>query len=145
MDSPIPRFQRVDDRLATAAQPAPADLGWLKAQGFQAVVNLSTPTARNFVSDEARLALEAGLDYVHAPVDCSRLEPGQYEVVRGVLDALRGKKVLLHCAGNVKSSAMAHLYQVKALGRPAAPLRAELEAQGWHEPKWFAYFDSLGA
>mgnify|MGYP000152856644 CR=1 FL=1 len=59
--------------------------------------------------EEARLAMEAGLAYVHAPVDCSRLEPAHYELLRGVLRTFEGRRVLVHCAGNVKSSALVAL------------------------------------
>lgn len=83
--------------------------------------------------------------YVHAPVDCSRLEPAHYEVLRGVLDAWRGRKVLVHCAGNVKSSALVLLYRHLALGEPLEPMVAALRAQGWHEPKWYDYFARMAA
>lgn len=145
MSSPIESFQLVNDRLATAAQPAAEDFAWLREQGFQAVINLSTPTARNFLPEEPTLALESGMAYVHAPVDCSNLTPDHYAVVKGLLEAFEGKKVLLHCAGNVKSSGLAHIYRVKELGEDRRRLRDELEAQGWHEPKWYRYFDQLGA
>ena len=145
MTSPIERFVEVGPRLATAAQPRPSDLAWLRAQGFEAVVNVSTPTARNFVHEEPRLVMDAGMAYVHAPVDCSRLEPAHYEVLRGVLDAWRGRKVLVHCAGNVKSSALVLLYRHLALGEPLAPMVDALRAQGWHEPKWFDYFARMTA
>lgn len=145
MHSPIERFVEVDDLLATAAQPGPEGIAWLRERGFDAVVNLSTPTARNFVHDEARLVMEAGMAYVHAPVDCSRLEPAHYEVLRGVLDAFRARKVLVHCAGNVKSSALVALHRHLARGEPLEPILAALRAQGWHEPKWYEYLERMAA
>ncbi len=143
MDSPIFRYRQVDDRIATAAQPTPEHFPWLKDQGFDVVVNLSTPTARNFVADEARLAMDAGLAYVHAPVDCSRLEPAHYEVLRGVLRAFEGRKVLVHCAGNVKSSALVQLWRIQEKGEDRERLTEELRSLDWHEPKWFAYLDRM--
>ena len=131
--------------LATAGQPAPDDFEKIRAAGFDAVVNLSTPTARNYVADEARRALDAGLTYAHLPVDCGQLQPVQYEVVRGVLASLAGRRVLLHCAGNVKASAMAHIFRTRELGETASALRDRLRTQDWHEPKWYAYFDAMGA
>lgn len=141
----IARIRRETELLTTAAQPGPDDFERLRAEGFEAVVNLSTPTARNYLHDEARRALDAGLLYAHVPIDCSALRPLQYEMVRGALDSLTGRRVLLHCAGNVKSSAMAHIYRVRELGEPVDTLRDALRAQDWHEPKWFAYFDAMGA
>ncbi len=145
MSTRIPNYQDVTPSLATAAQPAANDFTWLRQQGFEAVINVSTPTAKNFLADEARLAMEAGLAYVHAPVDCTNLVPGHYAVVKGLLDAFSGKKVLLHCAGNVKSSGLAHIYRVRELGEDREKLRHALQAQGWHEPKWYRYFDQMGA
>lgn len=141
----LTRFRNETETLATADQPAPEDFSALRAEGFEVVVNVSTPTARNFLADEAQHVLESGMAYVHAPIDCSRLTPEHYAIVRGVLGSFAGKKVLLHCAGNVKASGLAHVFRVKELGEPKGALREELRRNGWHEPKWFAYFDSMGA
>ena len=145
MSTRIPNYQDVSSSLATAAQPGSADFTWLRQQGFEAVINVSTPTAKNFLADEAKLALDAGLAYVHAPVDCTSLTPQHYAMVKGLLDAFSGKKVLLHCAGNIKSSGLAHIYRGRELGEDRAQLRQALQAQGWHEPKWYRYFDQMGA
>ncbi len=145
MTSTLPRFREETDRLATAGQPAAQDFPVLRTQGFDVVVNISTPTARNFLADEARIVIDAGMTYVHAPVDCTHLTPDHYAVVRGVLGAFPGKKVLLHCAGNVKASGLAHVYRVKELGEAAGPLRDALRRNDWHEAKWHEYFDAMGA
>jgi len=143
--SAIDRFREETPLLATAAQPKAEHFDWLRAQGYEAIVNISTPTARNFVADEPRLVMEKGMTYVHVPVDCSALAEDHYRLVSGVLKSVEGKKVLLHCAGNVKASAFAHLFRVKELGQDAGTLRSELRQREWHEPKWYAYFDALGA
>jgi protein tyrosine phosphatase (PTP) superfamily phosphohydrolase (DUF442 family) len=145
MPHALKRLRRETDELYTADQPAADDFETLRAEGFEVVVNISTPTARNFVHDESARVLAAGMTYVHAPVDCARLTPDHYAMVSGVLRSFRGKKVLLHCAGNVKASAFAHLFRVKDLGEPIAELRAELREADWHEAKWYAYFDAMGA
>lgn len=83
------------------------------------------------------------LAHVHAPVDCSQLEPAHYEVLRGVLRAFEGRKVLVHCAGNVKSSALVQLWRIKEKGEDRERLTEELQSLDWHEPKWFAYLDRM--
>ena len=145
MTVPISNYQEVTPSLATAAQPAAADFTWLRERGFDVVINVSTPTAKNFLPEEAKLAMDARMAYVHAPVDCSNLTPEHYGMVKGLLDVFSGKKVLLHCAGNVKSSGLAHVYRVRELGEDREHLRQALQVQGWHEPKWFKYFDRMGA
>ncbi len=143
--SSISRFREETPLLSTAGQPTAEHFDWLKAEGYEAIINISTPTAKNFVSDEPRLVMEKGMAYVHVPVDCSALAPDHYRLVSGVLKSVAGKKVLLHCAGNVKASAFAHIFRVKELGHDPEALRTELRQREWHEPKWYNYFDALGA
>jgi len=133
----------VSPHLATAAQPTKEHFAWVKEQGFEVVVNVSTNTARNFLRDEDVIVAAAGMQYVHSPVDCSNLQPSHYETLRDVLRSLTGKKALVHCAANVKASGMVHVYRVRELGQDAHTLRAALRAQGWHEAKWFTYFDQM--
>ncbi|MFO0549697.1 MAG: sulfur transferase domain-containing protein [Polyangiaceae bacterium] len=141
----LPQARRETPLLTTAGQPAASDFAALRAAGFDAVVNISTPSARNYLADEATHVLAEGLLYIHAPVDCTALEPGHFALVSGALRAFAGKRVLLHCAGNVKASAMAHVHRVRELHEDAAALRADLKRQDWHEPKWYRYFDAMGA
>jgi len=137
-------FHRYDDRLASAAQPTAEELGQLRDEGFEAVVNLSPASTRNALGNEAALVEGLGMDYVHFPVDCSNLRPLHYRSFRGILRGLEGRKVLVHCGGNIKSSNLVFMYQVLELGIPADQALAELKTIQDPEQKWFAYFEGMG-
>lgn len=144
--SPIKAFFKLDDGISTGAQPTLADLDWLAAQGFRAVLNTNTATARNFVPEEGA-ALEAkGLRYVHHPIDCATLTPEKYEGFRDALKPLLAEgPVFVHCAGNVKVTGMMHLFRVLERKEPVEQVRADLEKLPALEPKWHAFFAQLGA
>lgn len=140
----IERFHRYHDGLASGAQPSVDDLSELKNTGWEVVVNLSPASTKNALADEARVVEGLGLDYVHLPVDCSFLRPYHYQSFRGVLKSLEGRRVFVHCGGNIKSSNLIHLYRVLEEGvEPLASL-AELQTIQSPEPKWFTYFDAMG-
>lgn len=145
MNSPIRAFFRLDDTLATGAQPGPADFDWLQAQRFRAVLNVNTSTARNYLSDEQRLAEQQGLRYLHQPLDCAVLTPDKYEAFRDALRGLLGEgPVFVHCAGNVKVTGMMHLYRVLERREPLAQAAADLQRLPELEPKWYAFFEAMG-
>ncbi|MBK8804238.1 MAG: hypothetical protein IPN71_19695 [Fibrobacteres bacterium] len=144
-ETPISYWLPVDDHLALGAQPDQAGIDWLVSQGYTLVVNLNTPTARNFWPGEAAHVQHSNMHYVHYPLDCSELTPEKYELLRGVLASHRQGKVFLHCAMNVKSSGMAHIWRVKELGEDPVEARASLARTPGHEPKWENYWQKMGA
>jgi len=144
-NSPIPYWLVVDEHLALGAQPNADGLEWLKAQGIDLIVNLNTPDARSFWPDEAKRAADLDINYVHAPLDCSKLTPQKYELLRGLLSSNRQGRTFLHCAMNVKSSGMAHIFRVRELGHDPKAALLSLEATPGHEPKWQTYWQQMGA
>lgn len=145
--APIRAFFRVDDGIATGAQPTTEDLAWLARSGFKAVLNTNTPTARNFLADEGARLAEHGLAYVHHPIDCAVLTPEKYEGFRDALNGLlaKGGPVFVHCAGNVKVTGMMVPYRVLERGEPKERVAADLAALPTLEPKWEAFWRELGA
>jgi len=146
MSSPIRNFFRLDDTLSTGAQPTAEDLAWLAERGFTAVLNVNTATARNYLPDEHSLLAARGVRYVHHPIDCAVLTPEKYEGFRAALDGLLGEgPVFVHCAGNVKVTGMMYLYRILRRGEPREQVSADLARLPELEPKWYAYFERMGA
>ena len=120
------------DRLAILPQPTADDLRALKAQGYTRIVNIRTAAEmddRKMVPfDEAALAAELGLDYVHLPQGGDAF-PFRPELADGLAAALQGDgKVILHCASGARASLVYAAYLVKHRGvdpdtamREAAP------------------------
>ncbi len=144
MQAPIRQYHQVDDRIATGAQPSPQDFAWLRDQGFSAVVNLNIPSARNYLRDEASLVRAQGMEYVPFPVDCSKLTPEIYDAFRERMKASGSGRVFVHCAANVKSTALMHAYRVRELGHDRQASLQETRRLTDLEPKWFDWFQALG-
>lgn len=142
---PIAHWLPIDKTLATGAQIDQPALDWLARNGYTLVVNLNTPGARNFWQDEADRARKAGLHYIHYPLDCSDLTPDKYRILHGILSAHRDGRTFLHCAMNVKSSGMAHIWRVKELGHDPVAAKADLASTPGHEPKWERFWEEMGA
>lgn len=108
------------ERLAIMPQPSADDLRALKAQGYTHIVNIRTPAEmddrKTVPFDEAALAAELGLDYVHLPQGGEAF-PFRPELADGLAAALQGEgKVLLHCASGARASLVYAAYLVKHRG-----------------------------
>jgi len=110
-----PNVVEISPSLVTSGQPSAAALAGLKAQGFEAVVYLAPPTVGDAVRDEALIVGRQGLVYVDQPIDFEAPTSRDVGTFIGVLDALRGRKVLVHCQVNMRASSMVFLYRVIAL------------------------------
>lgn len=141
----IDNFQQPENNIATGGQPSSVQIDWLKNNGFNAVINLSPESTKNYLSNEAELVRQEGMNYFHYPVDCSSLAPDQYEGFRDILEGVKGSKVFVHCGMNVKSSAFVHLYRVRELGVAPESSLESIDELGFHEKKWYDYFDAMGA
>lgn len=137
-------YYRYDENLASGTQPSAEDLQDLKEEGWEVVVNLSAASTRNALKDEASIVERLGMEYLHFPVDCSELEAFQYLTFKGILNGFAGRRIFVHCGGNIKSSNLIHMYQVLERGIPESESLAVLKKIQNPEPKWFRYFEAMG-
>jgi uncharacterized protein (TIGR01244 family) len=94
------KFVSVGDDMFIAGQPTEKGLRELRAKGVTTVVNLRMPEEMARVGfDEAALAKELGMKYVHIPMRGTAANPygpKQLDAFAAALDQADGK-VLLHC------------------------------------------------
>jgi protein tyrosine phosphatase (PTP) superfamily phosphohydrolase (DUF442 family) len=111
-------FLEISDHLGTAGQPGREQFAIIRGAGYEVVINLAMPDSSGALPDEADLVCEAGLEYVHIPVVWEA--PTQTDLARflDVMDRYRGRKVLVHCALNMRVSCFVLLYRVLRLGVP---------------------------
>lgn len=140
----IGNYYQYNEMMASGAQPSEEQIKELKAQGFEVIINISTSTARNALSHEAQLVEAQGLDYIHFPVDCSNLRPIHYKTFSGIIKGAEDKKTFVHCAGNIKSSNLLHMYFVLEKGISEKESFETLKKIQNPEPKWIKYFESFG-
>jgi len=129
-DAPEPletvrNFQSISAELSSAGQIGYAQIPLLDEEGYQVVVNLA-------VADEERngregfLVAEAGLAYVHIPVDWEAPSLEDLELFFDVMEANEGRKVFVHCFANMRASAFVYLYRTLVQGVAEEEARATM-------------------
>jgi uncharacterized protein (TIGR01244 family) len=120
-------FARVGEDLFIGGQPTEKALRDLRAQGVTTIVNLRTPEEmqRAVKYDEAALAAELGIRYVHIPVRGTPDMPYAPETVTKFADALKtaNGKVLLHCTIAWRAS---HLWAAYLIRERSIPVETAL-------------------
>ncbi len=122
-------FQVVSDQLASAGQIGYEQIPLLLEQGYEVVVNLASADERRN-GQEGFLVAQAGLTYVHIPVDWAQPRLSDVEMFFDVMQANQDRKVFVHCFANMRASAFVYLYRTLVEGVP------EAEAQGTMHEVW---------
>ena len=136
----IINFLEVFDWLGTAGQPTRDQYPLIKDSGYQAVINLAMPDSTGSYSNEEEVAAENGLVYFHIPVVWGNPTYQDLERFFSIMKILRGKKIFLHCALNMRVSVFVCLYRILVLGEPVEKAR-ELIYEIWEPDEiWERFF-----
>src|SRR5438128_1301102 len=98
-------FVAIDDRTATCGQPTPAQFAAARDEGYEAVVNLLPSVQDNALKDEDQLVGALDMAYHYIPVIWTDPRPENFTAFCDVMRSLAGKKVLIHCAMNMRVTA----------------------------------------
>lgn len=132
-------FRRLSPLLASAGQPEPGQISAIGRAGFKRLINLAMPTSPGALPDEAALAQRAGLDYLHLPIDFEAPELEQAARLFDALDRSAGEPVFVHCAKNMRVSALLSAYRMVRCGVPCSTARVELHAVWEPNHTWRLY------
>ena len=121
-------FHRIHDRLATAGQPTADQFSLLRDAGFEAVLNLAVPSSEGALPNEPELVQALGMDHAHIPVDFDHPTDADVRRCLAWMDGQRGRRVLVHCALNMRASAMVFLWRVLHEGTPHDEALRDLHA-----------------
>lgn len=136
---------QVFDWLWSSGQLSKEDIALLPSLGIEAVINLALPTSSNALPGEAELITGLGIGYFHIPVVWANPQQSQLDTFFDILDTLKGRRVWVHCALNMRVSAFIYLYRKLRLKEDAAsagyPLREIWEPDG----TWKAFMDNAEA
>lgn len=115
----------ISERVVTAGQPSAAWLETLKVQGFEAVIYLAPPTVEDAVAGEALIVGRQGIVFVNIPINFARPTETDFIAFARIMDALEGRRVLVHCQVNMRASVMTFLYRtIHRKEDPAAAYKA---------------------
>jgi protein tyrosine phosphatase (PTP) superfamily phosphohydrolase (DUF442 family) len=135
----ILNFVPLDHLTATSGQPSAEQFRTIAAQGYAAVVNLAMPDSRNALADEGGIVSALGMVYVHIPVPFEDPRPEHLRLFVGVLRALAGQKIWIHCALNYRVSAFMYQYRRRVLGLDEAAARSPMFQRWEPDPVWRAF------
>jgi uncharacterized protein (TIGR01244 family) len=122
----IEKFHRVDDRVATGAQPTLAQIASLAQEGFRTVINFREPSEHDAAAEEAAVR-DLGMDYVAIPVRTSDPKDAQADAFLKVTSDTRIYPVFIHCGTANRVAAFWMIRRMVIDGWSAAG--AEMEAR----------------
>lgn len=119
-------FLPIDERVATSGQPTESQLAALKHAGYEVIINLAPHSAENSLKDERGTVTSLGMQYVHIPVNFKNPTNADFEKFCAAMQSAQDRRVLVHCAANMRASAFAYRYRCQVLGENPAVVRRDL-------------------
>jgi protein tyrosine phosphatase (PTP) superfamily phosphohydrolase (DUF442 family) len=118
----IYNFEVVTEWLSTSGQPTEIQFANIAEAEFDAVVNLALPSSENAVPNEGSIVTEYGMAYFHIPVVFENPTVKDLRLFVGIMNALEGQNVWVHCVVNARVSAFVYQYlrHVKAFDEESA-------------------------
>lgn len=142
-------YYEYSPRLASSGQPTPEQLPLVAAAGVEAVINLVPVDAPDAYADEGDLVRALGLEYRHIPIDWEQPTAADLDAFLAAMEALAGRRLLVHCYANARASAFIYLWHVLRAGHDERAARQILrEIWDWNPgyelanvPTWRAFID----
>lgn len=108
----IKNYRKITDQLHTAAQPTVDEFNFIRQAGIELVINLAQSDSPNAIANEAQIAQDNGLDYIHIPVDFKKPDTEDLALFFNTMAQHTDKTILVHCAFNWRVSCFVYLYRV---------------------------------
>lgn len=106
----ISNYIPMTETISTSGQPTRDQFSQIAKAGFKAVVNLAMPDSDKAIPDEGTVVTMLGMQYVHIPVPFDNPTAVHLKSFIGILRALEGEKVWVHCVVNARVSAFMYQY-----------------------------------
>ncbi len=122
----IYHYEPVKDWLGTSGQPTATQFRAIADAGYEAVINLALPDSDHAISSEGSIVSGYGMAYFHIPVEFKAPTVDDLRLFFGVMDALAGRKIWVHCVVNARVSAFVYHYLRHARGLSEEEASSEL-------------------
>lgn len=139
--SAIYNVRPLSDDLLTGGQPTAEQLAAVARAGYQVVINLATPDSPRALPDEEALVTGLGMHYEALPVIWEAPQQGDFEQFCALLERHAGRRILVHCAANMRVSAFCYLYRVLRQGMDPERARQDLAALWEPNDNWRAFIE----
>lgn len=138
----IEAFLPISPTLATSGQPKAEQFTDIASAGYSLVINLATPASSNWNSNENAIAQSLGMEYVGIPIDWEYPTLSDFEDLANLLDENTERKTWVHCAKNMRVSAMIYLYHRLRKGYTEETSRRYLEQIWQPNEVWQNFIDA---
>jgi protein tyrosine phosphatase (PTP) superfamily phosphohydrolase (DUF442 family) len=139
----IKGFVALSESLGTAGQPTEDQFADVAAAGYEMVVNLAMPSSDEALPDEKAIVERHGLTYLPLPIDFQTPRVETAMRFFRVLDENRGRRLFVHCAANMRVSALLYAYRI-ARGDMSRAEAGEDLARVWEpNPTWKKYIEEV--
>ncbi|MEB3337396.1 MAG: protein tyrosine phosphatase family protein [Leptolyngbyaceae bacterium] len=137
----IRSFLALSDSVATAGQPTEEQFASLRAAGYEIVINLALPTSTHALPNEQAVVESQGMQYVHIPVLWETPTLEDLDRFFSVMAASNGKRILVHCALNMRVSAFMYLYRLLCEGVSEVEAKQDLNQIWVPNDDWQRFID----
>lgn len=134
-------YRLIYPNLATSGMPDRNQIELMKAEGYQAIINLATESNHS-LPDEADLVLEQGLEYVNIPVVWQNPTLADLEQFFQEMDRRQSQNVYVHCAMNMRVSCFVFLYRVIRQHVPVETAKQDLQRIWEPDPTWQSFMQA---
>jgi protein tyrosine phosphatase (PTP) superfamily phosphohydrolase (DUF442 family) len=139
----IEAFLPISLTLATSGQPTTDQFTEIAAAGFTLVINLATPASSNWNPEEPTIVNALQMEYVGIPIDWDYPGLSDFEDLADLLDANTERKVWVHCAKNMRVSAMIYLYHRLRKGYSVEVCQRHLQQIWQPNAAWQKFMDAV--
>jgi len=136
----IYNFRPIDDRLSTSGQPSETQLRAVAAEGYEVIINLALhDQPRYSLPDETGLVTCLGMEYVHIPVQFDAPQEKDLLAFFTAMEKYKQRKVLVHCAANMRVTAFLGLYRFIKQGMTNTEAFAPMKSIWEPDEIWAAF------
>jgi protein tyrosine phosphatase (PTP) superfamily phosphohydrolase (DUF442 family) len=138
----IEAFLSISPTLATSGQPTTEQFTDILSEGYSLIINLATPASSNWNPDEQAIVENLGMEYIGIPIDWESPTIVEFEHLANLLDKNPERKIWVHCAKNMRVSAMIYLYHRLRQGYTEETARPYLEQIWQPNETWQNFIDA---
>lgn len=136
-------YYSIGDRIFTSGQPTPDQIKNISEAGFEVVINLSPSSGLDAIPNEEQLVKEAGMGYIHIPVDWQNPTRENLEKFLVLYSRHDYHLIFVHCARNMRVSAFIFLYRVIVKGETPQNCIKDLLAIWKPDQTWQEFIDRM--
>lgn len=130
-------YHQVTNNIASSGQPTEDQFNEIALDGYSAIINLAMPDHEHSIANEGSIVTSLGMVYIHIPVPFDAPNEDHFATFSGCMEALKPKKVWVHCIVNARVSAFLFRYLQTNEGLSAIEAKTSILEQ------WLPHMDDV--